>query len=772
MWSSCNVSTVPNPHRGRRGCGAEVAAGSARCIRMSPGANREFDLFGAGDFATGNRNRRLSIVLPVSPRPTPATMAKIKKKGQAGASKNYITRSQAVRKLQISLPDFRRLCIFKGIYPREPRSKKRVSKSSTPSTTYYYTKDIQYLLHEPLLNKFRDQKALAKKISKALGRNEVSDASRLERNLTPKLRLDHIIKERYPTFVDALRDLDDALSMLFLFANLPSTESVPPKIIAKCQRLTLEFEHYLIRTHSLRKSFLSIKGIYYQATIQGQDILWLVPYRFVQRTAGEVDYRIMATFVEFYTTLLGFVNFRLYTSIGLVYPPKFDQKSEERGAELTAFHLEGQGEEIEQEPADAMITDVNEKAQAEADKLLALPETEAAAQEQPKEVETRDGEDAEGQVTEPETALDQFQQLDPNADALLQPSLTAGVEVAAQLFEPFTFFLSRETPRHPLEFILKAFGCKRVGWDSSLGEPGAYCSEDDKRITHQIVDRPDIPLPSQTDVDDGFDDGADTAVVQRKNERVPGRIYVQPQWVWDSVNAGQLQRPDLYAPGATLPPHLSPWVKPKKGEYDPTRPLAEQETPAEAELEDDEEEDEADADEAVEEASEGEEIEGVRGDEEAREMERELDDEDGGMDVELAASDDEEDEDKEDAAGGAEDEWGGISGDEDEATVDDAARKAREHQAELEAEARGTTVSSNTAADKKKQARQAAQNKRTREQREAQEEMERRKMMMPQRKRKMFEKMVYSNAKKNEEAEKLRSKRRKIEKASAKGKKA
>lgn len=36
--------------------------------------------------------------------------------GTSGAAKNYITRTQAVRKLQISLPDFRRLCIFKGNY--------------------------------------------------------------------------------------------------------------------------------------------------------------------------------------------------------------------------------------------------------------------------------------------------------------------------------------------------------------------------------------------------------------------------------------------------------------------------------------------------------------------------------------------------------------------------------------------------------------------------------------------------------------------------------
>lgn len=32
----------------------------------------------------------------------------------------------------------------------------------------------------------------------------------------------------------------------------------------------------------------------------------------------------MATFTEFYTTLLGFVNFRLYQSLNLRYPPKVD----------------------------------------------------------------------------------------------------------------------------------------------------------------------------------------------------------------------------------------------------------------------------------------------------------------------------------------------------------------------------------------------------------------------------------------------------------------
>lgn len=94
-----------------------------------------------------------------------------------------------------------------GIYPREPRSKKKASKSSTPSTTFYYTRDIQYLLHEPLLAKFRDHKALGKKISRHLGRGEVGDAARLEKKGAPKLSLDHIIKERYPTVSFGLNSL-------------------------------------------------------------------------------------------------------------------------------------------------------------------------------------------------------------------------------------------------------------------------------------------------------------------------------------------------------------------------------------------------------------------------------------------------------------------------------------------------------------------------------------------------------------------------------------
>ena len=662
--------------------------------------------------------------------------------GTSGAARNYITRTRAVKKLQISLPDFRRLCIFKGIYPREPRNKKKVSKGSTAATTFYYAKDIHYLLHEPLLATFREHKAVAKKIGRALGRGEAGDAARLERNLMPKIKLDHIIKERYPTFTDALRDLDDALSMLFLFANLPSSDHILAKTIALCQRLTREFEHYVITSHALRKSFLSIKGIYYQATIHGQDILWLVPYRFVQRTGGDIDFRIMGTFVEFYTTLLGFVNYRLYTSVGLVYPPRFNAKSDEQGGELAAFQLEGRANATNgalHQPAPD--TEINPEAQAIADRIAAMP-----SDEEEEEVPAAALDAVEDDDAEPNQEIDKFEPTAPDADILPQPQASS-TEIAS-LFADCTFYLSRETPRTPLEFILKAFGCKRVGWDGVLGDGAYTTNESDPSITHQIIDRPSVSngVPASDNV--SLDNGV-TLQAQWPYSTMPGRTYVQPQWAWDCINQGKLLRPDLYAPGAELPPHLSPWVKAKRGEYDPNLPLAAQQPEGEAEAFEDTSDDEGafdeDQDEDMADVIEG---EGANEEEE-------------GMDVAgLDSEDDSEDSEPESSA--AEPEFEGFDSDaESDISEGEAARL--QHQRELEAEATGTKLQ--VVQPTKKEQNVTVRKKFEKKKREEEEERERLKMMLSNKKRKLLKRIEYGENKRDTESENLRRKRAKLEKA-------
>ncbi|KAF6137007.1 hypothetical protein GIB67_030771 [Kingdonia uniflora] len=217
-------------------------------------------------------------------------------KKKEGNVAKYITRTKALRQLQISLQNFRKLCILKGIFPREP--KKKVEGNHK---TYYHVKDIAFLAHEPILETLRDKRVHEKKVNKALAKKNKPGAERL---LTrqPTYKLDKILLERFPKFVDALRELDDCLSMVHLFAALPAVERehIGVNRIRTCRRLSHEWQAYVSRTHKLRKTFITVKGTYYQAEIQGQKITWLVPHALQQVISDDVDYNVMKTFLEVY----------------------------------------------------------------------------------------------------------------------------------------------------------------------------------------------------------------------------------------------------------------------------------------------------------------------------------------------------------------------------------------------------------------------------------------------------------------------------------------
>ncbi|KAK2121377.1 mRNA-binding ribosome synthesis protein [Saguinus oedipus] len=229
--------------------------------------------------------------------------------------------------------------------------------------------------------------------------------------------------------------------------------------------------------------------------------------------SSDVDYRVMATFTEFYTTLLGFVNFRLYQSLNLRYPPK----------------LEGQAQAEVKASEDTYALDSESSMEKLAALSASLARVVVPAMEEEAEV---DEFPADGGMSAQEE--DRRKELEAQ-------------EKHKKLFEGLKFFLNREVPREALAFIIRSFAGE-VSWDKSLCI-GATYDVTDSCITHQIVDRP----------------GQQTSVI--------GRCYVQPQWVFDSVNARLLLPVAEYFPGVQLPPHLSPFVTEKEGDYVPPEKL-------------------------------------------------------------------------------------------------------------------------------------------------------------------------------------------------------
>jgi len=516
-------------------------------------------------------------------------VARRKKQYETGEASNYVTRKQALHKLQLNLKDFRRLCILKGIHPREPRNRKRAQKGNvTRIQTLYHEKDIRFLLHEPVVWKFRDFKVFLRKLKRATSKGDMNTADRLKAN-KPKYTLDHIVRERYPTFVDAIRDLEDCLCLCFLYSTFPKNTKTPSEMIALCRRLCVEFMHYVIESKSLRKVFVSIKGYYYQAEIMGQIVTWIVPHpAFTYEHPVGVDLRLMSIFVEFYTTMLGFVNFRLYHKLNLKYPPV-----------LTS----GSSSLVPQNSADddaATTGSADQDTERVAALNQSLAKTVVGGQEE-EEVEIDDIPDATGNA-------DQEQRKRDMEEAIALKSLFKGTKV----------FLNREVPREPLVFMIRAFG-GQVSWESTSAV-GATFDESDSSITHQICDRPRDSV---------------------KMSNV-GRDYVQPQWVFDSVNHKKLLPVHKYFLGEVLPPHLSPFMKEESriGDYMPPeekklRGLVQEE--AEKEQEEDEDEEASDNNEAAEEASDNEEQSDDEGEEEEEEgdEEEESEDEEAKMKVEV-----------------------------------------------------------------------------------------------------------------------------------------
>ncbi|ESL06257.1 hypothetical protein TRSC58_06071 [Trypanosoma rangeli SC58] len=389
--------------------------------------------------------------------------------------KKFLTRMQATRLLQVDSIQFRRLCILKGIYPRALARSKQ--KQSGNDKQYYLAREIKWLVRDHLAERMMAHRAWEKKVRRAEAMGLADDLKVLRsKKVKPQYSLVATIKERYPFFIDAVRDIDDAMSMIALYAFL-SPEVMSETTIEthhvltsglheQAREISERWNRYVTRAHVLSKGFISIKGYYFEAIVRGERVRWLCPHEYAHKFPPGIQQYITLSFLEFYVELMRFVLFKL-----------------ERDLER----------------------DIAEQQRTEDDGLNAHAE--------------------DFRITDKETtqALSGVKKDVLSKVELMQEELRK----AQRVFEGLTFYISREVPHKHATLIIEACG-GRVAT--------AYVADN---ITHFVVDRPALPS--------GF-------------ERVDRIEYVQPQYLFDCLNARMLLPSNGYRLGEELPPHVSPFT--------------------------------------------------------------------------------------------------------------------------------------------------------------------------------------------------------------------
>lgn len=356
--------------------------------------------------------------------------------------------------------------------------------------------------------------------------------------------------------------MDDALTLTYLFAALPSNTAIKAKMGAKAKTLAAAWGAYCSTAGCITKSFISVKGVYLEATIRDVPIRWVVPHSFTQFMPEDVDYKVMATFFEFYETLMNFVLFKLYSDLGVRYPlPEIEGGEEVKGSTTSILGANLRSLINAMNHSDGAITNVISETLEEDDA------TEKSSAKKSTEEKKKDRKLMKSVVS----ALDNIEEDDDDEDEKdvdVAGPLKAALETLAEdkarssipsgltklddeavkrrrLFAGLTFFLSREVPRGYLELLSLAYGAN-VGWEGA----NSPISAKDPSITHHIVDRPKL--------------------LSSYDSLPKSREFIQPQWILDCTNFMFLLPIIKYGVGKPLPPHLSPWVDNEEEGYTPS----------------------------------------------------------------------------------------------------------------------------------------------------------------------------------------------------------
>jgi len=350
------------------------------------------------------------------------------KKGTHGKSSNLLREDKALDRVALEPKDIRRLCILRGVYP------KIMPKEKNSPWAYFHKKDLQMINSDDMAWFIREHDSWLKHHKKSFNRKE------MDGRVEPTAPYDKLIRSRFPSFSDAVKELDDALTTVALFAQMSGNDLIDSQRVLHCRQLMAEFHYYVSRAKLLSKGFISVRGFHFEAMIDGIPVVWLVPHNFTLAKDSEVDYAVLLNFLELYEHLIGFINARLFIKMNLKYPAVFDNEKWNNGFYIDSI-IDTQTKEEEEEP------------------------------EQPV-----------GENKEADEASEKVKNAFASVASNIEPEQEVEQESNLNPFSKFVFTLGREVPRDPIAFVIRALGGEIV-WNET---------SNDSRITHTICDRKTI----------------------------------------------------------------------------------------------------------------------------------------------------------------------------------------------------------------------------------------------------------------------------------------
>ncbi|SBS94997.1 pescadillo homolog, putative (PES) [Plasmodium ovale curtisi] len=547
----------------------------------------------------------------------------LQKKRKKKKEGKYLSKRNILKKLFLKETDFQKLCIFKGIYPKDFKEIPLKYRGKFCRNKLYYTdNDLKKLSHEKLIHDFRKIKLTLKKFKKY--KLTLKDEEKCKHIIKkfPTYKLDHIIKERFPIFSYAIEQLNDALTTIMSYSFLPSNDNCGIKNIYVKNCITLKdyFHYYIYKTKKLKKGYITVKGYFLQAEILQKKVTWLIPHIFTPYIDTSIDFNLISTFVEYYICLLKFVLFKLYKMDNLIYPPKeyeelkyeklnhlaYDENFSPKGY-ISGDHLvednsvsanavatntvsanavatntvSANAVATNTVSANAVATNTASANAVATNTVSANTVATNTASANAVATNTAFANAVASNPVEsdqPEEGTSKMDESLPKCENVTNEGIVPSMQnpcikhdiidedTVKELFKNHVFYIHGDMPLHVLSIIILSCGGS-IAWSS----PYSPIKYESNYITHEILEKrveskklsktPKKAKATKKAKGTKAEELGHVIETGEENEYKYARNFVQPQYVFDCINRKQILPCEDYTVGKRLPVHLSPFIE-------------------------------------------------------------------------------------------------------------------------------------------------------------------------------------------------------------------